>query len=128
LVGRWAGDAEIIVQWARQKRLPISLDVAADGTVTGTVGDSRLVDGRFVSRWPNAGYRVHGRLEGDLIGAEQVRRDAVDILFERAFDSTLTGGLHSSGADVGGSDRMKLSAGDMVLRRTDPTPPGADKR
>ena len=117
LAGRWTGNAAIIVQWTQQKQLPVTLDITADGIVTGRVGDAGLVNGRFVSRWPNTGYRVHGRLEGNLIDAEQVRRDAVDILFERTDDGTLTGGLHSSGSKFGGRSSMKLSATSLVLRR-----------
>ena len=36
LVGRWTGDAQIVVQWADQKQLPIDLVIARDGTVSGT--------------------------------------------------------------------------------------------
>jgi len=124
LVGRWTGDADVIVQWVRQKRLPVTLEVAADASVAGTVGDAKLVDGKFVSRWPNAGYRVHGRLQGNLIDAENVQRDDVDILFDRTDEGTLSGGVHSSGWEVGGKDRMKLSASNMVLRRATTQPAG----
>jgi hypothetical protein len=62
-------------------------------------------------------FRIHGKLQGDLIAAEKVNRDAVDIVFDQAADGSLTGGLATSGWEVGGPDRMKVSAGKMVLRK-----------
>ena len=128
-VGRWSGSGDIIVQWAKQQQLPVTLDVAADGTVTGTVGDARLVDGKFVANsLGNREFRVHGKLQGNLIDAEQVRRDEIDILFDHSEDDVLSGGLHSSGSEFGGSKSMKLSVAKMELRRepaaaTLPVPP-----
>ena len=125
LAGRWTGTSGVVVEWAKQKQLPVVLDIAPDGSVTGSVGDANLVNARLakgrgaVQRslgWARD-FRVHGKLEGDLIATEGVRRDGVDIVFDRADDGTLVGGLTSSGSKVGGKDEMQLAAGKMVLRR-----------
>ena len=115
-------DAAIVVNWTKQKSLPLQLEIDSGGKVTGTVGDARLLDGKFVSNaLGSTRFRVHGRLEGDLIDQENIRRDAVDILFNAADDGSLVGGLHSSGSKFGGKESMKLSATKMVLRRDTPT-------
>ena len=117
LAGRWTGSANVIVQWAKQKDLPVDLVIEPDGRASGTVGDAKLVDARLRTQRFGSPLRVHGRLEGSLIDAEGVRRDEVDILLSRADDGTLTGGLHSSGSKLGGKESMKLSASGMTLRR-----------
>lgn len=118
LIGEWAGNAAIVVNWTKQKSLPLHLKIEAGGKVTGIVGDAKLLEGKFVSNaLGSTRFRVHGQLEGNLIDDEQVRRDAVDILFNVADDGSLVGGLHSSGSKFGGKQSMKLSASKMVLRR-----------
>ena len=115
----------MVVQWVQQKQLPVRLDIAADGTVSGNVGDATLVDAKLRSGrgsierslgW-GRDYRIHGTLQGNLIDAEQIHRDAVDIVFDQQDQTTLTGGLTSSGSEIGAKESMKLTAGGMVLRR-----------
>ena len=120
LAGRWTGNAKVIVQWAKQKDLRVDLVIEPDGRVSGTVGDARLVDARLRTQRFGSPLRVNGSLEGNLIDAEAIHRDAVDVLLHRAADGTLTGGVHSSGGEFGGKERMKLSASGMTLRRTGP--------
>ena len=121
LAGEWRGNAAIIVNWTRQKSLALHLYIDADGKVSGTVGDAKLTDGTFVSNaLGSREFRVHGRLAGNLLDDEQIRRYAVDILFNVTEDGSLVGGLHSSGSKIGGKKSMKLSATKMVLRRETP--------
>ena len=125
LAGTWSGNANIVVQFVQQKRLAVRLVIAEDGSVSGSVGDATLVDAKLrpgrggVQRSLGWGreYRIHGRLSGNLVAAENVRRDAVDILLDPASDGTLVGGLHSSGSKVGGKEKVIVSAGDLALRR-----------
>jgi hypothetical protein len=49
MVGHWEGNARIIVSWCHQTNLPVKVDIHADGSVTGTVGDAKLTEGRFES-------------------------------------------------------------------------------
>ena len=127
LAGHWRGDAKVIVNWVAPQRLAVVLDIAPDGRVSGTVGDARLVDAGFVANPLGRKLRIHGKLEGNLIDAERVRRGGVDILVAPAGDGTLTGGLHSTGTEIGGKGSMKLSASDMVLRREPAMPAGVAK-
>jgi hypothetical protein len=53
MVGHWEGDARIIVSWCHQKNLTVKVNIHADGSVTGTVGDAKLTDGRFESNVSN---------------------------------------------------------------------------
>ena len=119
MAGHWAGSAKVIVQWAKQKDLPVDLVIEPDGRVSGTVGDAKLIDGWLRAQRVGAPLRVHGKLDGNLIDAEAIRRDAIDVLLHPGPDGTLTGGLHSSGWEIGGKGSMKLSASDLTLRRVD---------
>jgi hypothetical protein len=53
MVGHWEGKAQIVVAWCHQTNLPVKMDINADGSVTGTVGDAKLTEGRFQ---PNRGW------------------------------------------------------------------------
>jgi hypothetical protein len=125
LAGRWTGSASIVNQAVQQRQLAVDLAITPDGSVTGTVGDSTLAGATIApgrsdtERALKMGrdYRVHGSLQGDMVRAEHLRRDTVDIVFDRAADGTLVGGLHSSGAKVGDKDSMMVSAAKMVLHR-----------
>jgi hypothetical protein len=122
LAGHWTGNATIIVNWVKQRQLPVVLEIAADGSVTGAVGDAKLVNGRVIrNHGLGSRYRVHGDLEGALIAAEDVTRKGVDIPFHVTAERTIRGGVHSSGSEFGGKESMKLSAGDLVLRRDTPS-------
>jgi hypothetical protein len=127
LAGPWSGSATIVVNWTNQKQLLVKLKIAEDGSVSGTVGDASLVNAKLS---PSRGslqrslgwgrdYRIHGQLRGDLVKAEAIRRDAVDIVFDRLDEQTLVGGLTSSGTEFGGKESMKLAAGKMTLIRGD---------
>jgi len=95
--------------------------------VSGTVGDAQLQDATLAAgRGPvqrslgwSRDYRVHGKLTGDVIGAEQIHRDSVDIVFDRAADDAdaVVGGFNTSGTQFGGKDSMILAAGNMRLSR-----------
>jgi hypothetical protein len=124
LAGQWTGNAKVVVVWANQKQLPVKLDIAGDGAVSGTVGDATLMNARMRSGrgqferslgWGRE-YRIHGQLSGDMIQAEQIHRDAVDIVLDPS-DGALVGGLNSSGSKFGGKESMILSAGDLRLQR-----------
>jgi hypothetical protein len=122
--GEWGGSCVIVVDWTRQRELPVALTIAPDGTVSGTVGDARLVRGRvainrgWLGRKLNVktDYIVVGRLEGCVLASEGVCRDGVKIpLWFR--DGRLEGGLHTSGWFAGGKERMVLSARGLSLTR-----------
>ncbi|MFG0318409.1 MAG: hypothetical protein ACF8XB_14140 [Planctomycetota bacterium JB042] len=123
LVGAWAGDARVIVEFCEADTIPIRLDIRADGTVTGSVGDAALVDAAYHENRGALGRKlkvatdhiVSGKLDGPLIAAENVTRRAIDIPFDLKF-GRLDGGFHSSGAHVGPPSTMKVS-GTFALAR-----------
>jgi len=47
MVGWWTGEAQIVVNWTRQRTLSVNIAIFAGDKVTGTVGDATLVDGRL---------------------------------------------------------------------------------
>ena len=125
MAGAWTGEAQIVVSWTAQRRLPIRLVVAADGRVSGQVGDARLVDAHLR---PNRGwfgrhlrvktdYIVVGRLEGALIATEGIRRDGARLPLNWT-GRDFRGGVHTTGAKAGGAERAALSASRLTLRRT----------
>lgn len=116
-VGRWEGDARIVVNWTKQRTLHVALTVAPDGTVTGTVGDAVLRNGRLkANRGPigrtlnlKTDYIITGDLEGPVIKAEDIVRSGVNIPFnltEEHFD----GAVHTTGWKFGGKEKMILTA------------------
>lgn len=123
LVGRWEGYARIYVNWTKRRRLSVSMAIAADGTVTGSVEDAKLVSARIHSdrdateRALNLAcdFIVIGKLEGPVIAAEGIRRDGVFIPFNLV-NGRLVGGVDTTRSWFGGKDSMDLAAGHMVLK------------
>ena len=127
VVGSWKGEAPITVSWTVHRALAVRLDIKEDGSVTGTVGDAQLLDGRIYSESRIARamqlarhYAIEGRLNGCLIRAEGILRDRVRLSLDLT-GQTLTGDLQTSGSYEGSiSDRL-LTASGFVLQRVDRT-------
>jgi hypothetical protein len=105
MVGHWEGNARIIVSWCQQKNLAVKVEIHADGSVTGTVGDAKITEGRFE---PNRGwllrklnwscdYIITGGLDGDIVAAEGIKRHRVIIALD------YTDGIFNAGVDTEGS-------------------------
>ena len=127
MLGPWQGDAHIVVNWTRQRTLAVKLVLYAGDSVSGTVGDAALVNGKFVRNrgalegslgWKTA-YAIEGTLEGPVIKAENVWRPSVRIPLDWIEDR-FEGGVNTSGWKVGSVEHRVLSA-TLVLRR----PPAA---
>ena len=130
MTGAWQGQARIIVAWSSQKNLTLRLNTAADGSVSGKIGDATLSDGILKKNRGRLGrflriktdYIIEGNLQGPIIASQKITRKSVKIPLN--FDGTkFTGGLHTSGHAIGGEARMKLSASQLTLTRlTKPSP------
>lgn len=125
MVGHWKGQAQIVVSWCQQRVLPVQVVIHPDGTVTGTVGDAKLTEGRFdqnrgwLGRRLNLAtdYIIAGNLDGDVVAAEGIRRERVKLPLD--FNgSTFKGGVNTSGSNFGGKARMWLAAMSLELARS----------
>ena len=124
MVGHWKGEAAIYVAWTKAKTLVVDLRIAASDSVTGTIGDARLVGGRldanrgWLGRSLNVktDYRIQGKLDGPIIAAENITRASVSLPLNFK-DGVFTGGLATSGSQFGGAQSMILTAGKLVLYR-----------
>ena len=129
LRGDWIGDAKIIVTWCEQDRVAVSLAIAPDGRVEGTIGDAKLRQAYLAWNRGALGrqldiksdYIVRGELEGALVAQEGIERDSVFLPFDTETrelgELVLVGGVATSGSKFGGRDEMILSASGLVLRR-----------
>jgi hypothetical protein len=118
LVGHWEGNGRIIVSWCRQKSLPVKADIQADGSVTGTVGDAVLREGRFQKNRGWLGrklnietdYLITGNLDGAIVAAEGITRERV--MMPCNFDGrSIKGSVATSGTLFGGKASMVFTAG-----------------
>jgi hypothetical protein len=104
LAGRWTGTASVSDSMVKQRPVRIELEVQADGTFRGRVGQGNIVRGSVV-RQPGGrlgylqralgepGFTMH--LELDAPAAETPRRSSPEAIF--CFDRTgnrLSGALH----------------------------------
>lgn len=130
MTGNWNGQAKIIVAWCKQDKLPLKLTINGDRTVTGTIGDATLKDGKlarnrgWIGRKLNikTDYVITGRLEGEIVAAEKISRSSVSIPLNFQ-NGSFTGGLHTSGSKLGGKKAMKLSASGLKLDRSSGSKP-----
>jgi hypothetical protein len=130
MVGHWEGNARIVVSWCHQKNLSVKVDIYADGTVTGAVGDAKLSEGHFESnrgwlfrKWNWAtDYIITGGLDGSIVAAEGITRSRVKMPLNFS-GGTFAGGVNTSGSGFEGFDGKKgegtwLAAGGLRLTRS----------
>jgi hypothetical protein len=131
MIGTWRGDGQIVVNWTDRPSIYVRLVIAADGSVSGDVGDARLTSARIARNRGAIGrflhiktdYIVSGELRGLVIAAENVHRDRVNLPLNWN-GSVFTGSLHTSGSAFGGADRMAFTAFHLHLTREPPIVPG----
>lgn len=124
LAGTWSGSARVGVAWCRQTLIPLSLVIAADGRVTGRVGDATLVGGRLaIHRGPllrrlglSSDWLVSADLAGPLVAAEGIVRSVVRLPFD-VVDGRLHGSLVTEGTLFGGREALAFSAAFDELSR-----------
>ena len=123
MVGKWAGTADIFVNWTKARTLPVKIEIAADDRVNGKIGDAKIVNGRFRSNRGWLGRALHiktdwmidGRLEGPIIVAEGIVRE--ELMMPLNWNSSrFEGGIATSGSKIGDRDNMVFTAR-VVLRR-----------
>jgi hypothetical protein len=126
MVGCWEGGAPVIVSWADQHDLLVSIEIAADGRVTGRVGDAVLVDGRLKKKtnWfggereDQTTHIVRAALRGPIVDAEGISRSEIFIHL-RLEDAMMSGSLATSGTKVGGKESMALTATPLRLSKVE---------
>jgi hypothetical protein len=123
MVGRWEGDAQMVVNWTRQRTLGVSIEIFANDSVAGTVGDAKLVNGRFlkspgslpgVLRW-KTDYIIEAGFSGPIIRAENIHRASVRIPLNWIGDG-FRGGISTSGWMVR-SVEYRVVAANVTLHR-----------
>lgn len=135
MAGHWEGSARLIVSWCHQPNLTVSLDIHADGSVTGKIGDAVLTGGRFKSNRGWLGrklnlatdYIVTGNLDGAIVAAEGIVRDTIYIPLDLK-DNAFVGGINTSGSLCVFSskktmkEKMGFSARSLKLIRSPSSP------
>lgn len=107
------------------------MDIHTDGSVSGTVGDAKLTDGRFESNrgwlgrklnlWSD--YIIAGGLDGDIVSAEGIKRERVSLALNYK-DGIFNGGLGTEGAfcvfssEQTRKEKMALTAMPLTLIRS----------
>jgi hypothetical protein len=130
MAGHWEGNARIVVAWCHQKNLPVSVDIQSDGSVTGTVGDATLTEGRLLRNrgwllrklnWATD-YLITGGCYGAIVKAEGITRSRVKLPLN--FNGgAFVGGVNTSGSGLEGSGGKNgegpwLAAGGLRLTRS----------
>lgn len=125
MVGHWEGTAQIVAVWIHHTNLPVKVDIHADGSVTGSVGDAKLTDGHFLRNrgwlgrklnwWSD--YIITGSLDGPIVAAEGITRSSVAIPLNFK-DGVFEGGVNTSGALWGGKKSQGFVAQDLKLVRS----------
>ena len=135
LMGRWRGEARIVVAWAGRERLPVELTIGPDGAVTGHVGDAALVRGRVRANRGALGralglktdFLIRADLDGEILRGSGIRRHSVAIPFNRV-EGTLRGSVTTSGLEIGPTRWLQFAAARLLLRRATPAPAPAPRR
>src|ERR1017187_338560 len=122
MVGHWEGNARIIVSWCRQTNLTVAVDIHADGSVTGKIGDATLVAGNFLSHrsWPWRHTIITGKLVGAIVAAEGITRSYVTMICDFS-NGSFKGQIDTNGSlcvfssEKTMKEKMALTALDLKL-------------
>ena len=76
LVGVWQGQGRVVNGWTSIQRLPLSLTILEDGTVTGRIGIASVAGGSFtqIAKKKNSAYVLSVNLDGALTEDGVIRR------------------------------------------------------
>ena len=129
MAGHWEGNARIIVSWCHQTNLPVAVDIHADGSVTGKIGDATLVAGHFLSHrsWPWRHTLVTGKLDGAIVAAEGITRPDVTMICDFS-NGSFTGQIDTNGSlcvfssEKTMKEKMALTAVGLKLIRSQSSP------
>lgn len=124
MVGSWIGRGQITVPWTVQRELVVRIRIRDDGSVSGAIGDARLLDAHLVAESRLARvlhqarqFVIEGRLPEPVIRAEALQRDRVRLSLDWT-RGTLTGALQTSGSYASSSADGMLTA-TVLLSRDD---------
>ena len=114
MAGSWQGKAEITCAWCKQHEMGVELTIAADGSVTGKIGDATLDQARLNKNVVRPDslptkYVIKAKLVGPLSTSEGVTRATIDIGVDLAGES-LTGAFVTNG-DLSGTKETSRLAG-----------------
>lgn len=117
LAGGWQGQARVVNAWVRQRRLPVTLAVDANGMAEGTIGDARFRSGKLLPArsWfgralrMGTDYEFVGRLEGSVIAAEAITCDSTARIAFNLTGDHLRGGLALSCTGTAASNRAPVT-------------------
>ena len=129
MVGQWNGTAHIIVSWCHQTNLTIAVDILADGSVTGKIGDATLVAGHFLGHrsWPWRHTLITAKLDGAIVAAEGITRSQVTIICDYGKDVfkgqiDTDGSLSVLSSEKTRKEKMALTAVGLTLIRSKSSP------
>lgn len=113
-VGNWSGRTKSIMTWTKQRYIAVELEIFQNGYAKGTVGDAQMQG--YVKHNKDR-YMIEGKLSGEIIDAEDIKRDKVFIILRNIENSQLKGSFATSGWEIGGKNTMVLSTINMALDR-----------
>lgn len=124
MAGTWSGRVSFSVPFSAAHELAVSVTIAPDGGVSGTVGDAALVNARFASGRGAMGralrigreFVVEGGLSGSLVHGELLQRARVVISLDFR-GGTFVGELQTSGMHDGAPESQAIAASGLVLHR-----------
>ena len=125
VAGTWAGNARVVNNWCRIKLLLVLLEISPGGSVKGTLGDARIINGSISKRnwimthYDHTTHTIRGRLEGPINRLEAINRDAFTMHLRIDQGRVTNGLINTSGHKSGGKQYQILTAFrlNMVINR-----------
>jgi hypothetical protein len=114
MAGTWQGKGEITCAWCKQREIGIEMTIAANGAVTGKIGDATLDAARLTRNVVRPDslptkFVVKAKLVGPLVASQGVTRATIDIGVDLTGEQ-LTGAFVTNG-DLSGTKETSRLAG-----------------
>ena len=114
MAGTWQGKGEITCAWCKQREIGIEMTIAANGAVTGKIGDATLDAARLTKNVVRPDtlptkFVIKAKLVGPLVASQGVTRATIDIGVDLTGEQ-LTGAFVTNG-DLSGTKETSRLAG-----------------
>ena len=114
MAGTWQGKGEITCAWCKQREIGIEMTIAANGAVTGKIGDATLDAARLTRNVVRPDslptkFVVKAKLVGPVVASQGVTRATIDIGVDLTGEQ-LTGAFVTNG-DLSGTKETSRLAG-----------------
>jgi hypothetical protein len=123
MIGRWKGKCGVINDWWHYPELAVEIEINADGSVSGFIGDAALKEGKlmknsWIQEWIwNRSYIIKAGLGGYVVEEEGIKREAVVIFVPVLNQGERHWRFETRSPEIGDSESIRIYSERFIMMR-----------